>query len=29
VDVQAGELAAALQGLRQLRVLELGRAACF
>jgi hypothetical protein len=28
-DVQAGELAAALQGLRQLRVLELGDAACF
>jgi hypothetical protein len=27
--VQAGELAAALQGLRQLRVLELGHAACF
>jgi hypothetical protein len=29
LDVQAGELAAALQGLRQLRVLELGHAACF
>jgi hypothetical protein len=28
-DVQAGELAAALKGLRQLRVLELGDAACF
>jgi hypothetical protein len=28
-DVQAGELAAALQGLRQLMVLELGHAACF
>jgi hypothetical protein len=28
-EVQAGELAAALQGLRQLRVLELGHAACF
>jgi hypothetical protein len=28
-DVQAGELAAALQGLRQLRVLELGHATCF
>jgi hypothetical protein len=28
-DVQAGELAAALQGLRQLQVLELGHAAYF
>jgi hypothetical protein len=28
-DVQAGELATALQGLRQLRMLELGHAACF